>query len=56
VRVHSVISSCHHGMGHPQVADGGTTFSMEGNILSKESRTADMGWSSIWGAGRGDHN
>jgi len=41
------INSCHHGMARPQVADGGTATNMEvaENILNKQSRTADKGWS-----------
>jgi len=38
--------------GRPQVADGGTASNMAGscaNILNKQSRTADEGWSSSWG-------
>ena len=45
--------------GRPQVADGGTASNMEGscaNILNKQSRTADEGWSSSWGIGRGANN
>ena len=26
----SVVGPCHHGMAHPQVADGGTASNMEG--------------------------
>jgi hypothetical protein len=47
---------CHHGMARPQVADGGDGLQMwrvTGNILNKQSRTADKGWpSSLW-VGRG---
>ena len=27
---------CHHGMAHPQVADGGTAPSMEGKVKVKQ--------------------
>jgi hypothetical protein len=40
---------CHHGMAHPQVADGGDALQVwreAANILNKQSRTADKGWSS----------
>ena len=41
----------HHGMARPQVVDWGTASNMEeaANILNKQSRTADKGWSSILG-------
>jgi hypothetical protein len=42
----------HNGMARPQVADGGTAA----NILKKQSRTADKGWSSSFGVGRGANN
>jgi hypothetical protein len=46
---------CHHGMVHPQDADGGTAFNMEGSCeyVDKQSRTADKGWYSSLGLGRG---
>jgi hypothetical protein len=47
---------CHHGMARPQVADGGDGLQMwrvAANILNKQSRTADMAWSSSLGVGRG---
>jgi hypothetical protein len=50
---------CHHGMARPQVADGGAglqIWRVAANILHKESRTADKGWSSSLGVGRGDNN
>jgi hypothetical protein len=43
---------CHQRMVHPQVADGG----MAANILNKQSRTADEGWSSSLGVVRGANN
>jgi hypothetical protein len=51
------IGPCHHGMARPQVADGGTVSNMEGmNKLNKQPRTADDGWSSSLGVGRGANN
>jgi hypothetical protein len=50
---------CHHGMVHPQVADGGDglqIWKVAVNILNKQSRTADKGWSSSLGVGRGANN
>jgi hypothetical protein len=50
---------CHHGMVHPQVADGGDTFQVwrvAANILNKQSRTSDKGWSSSLVVGRGANN
>jgi hypothetical protein len=50
---------CHHGMVRPQVADGGDALQFRrvvANILNKQSRTADKGWSSSFGVGRGDIN
>jgi hypothetical protein len=40
---------CHHGMARSQVADGRDSlqvWSAAVNILNKQSRTADKGWSS----------
>jgi len=51
--------SCHHGMARPQVADGGTASNAEGickNILSKQLRTANKGWSSSLGVGQSANN
>jgi hypothetical protein len=48
---------CHHGMACPQVADGEDALQFWGvaaNILNKQSRTADKGWSSSLGVGRGE--
>jgi len=49
--------SCNHGIAHPQVADGGDglyIWRVAANILGKQSREADNGWSSSlrirWGA------
>jgi hypothetical protein len=50
------VGPCHHGMARPQVADGGTSCSVEGvpaNMLNKQSLTADKGWPSSLGIGRG---
>jgi hypothetical protein len=47
---------CHHGMAHPRVADGGDSLQIwrvAANMLSKQSRTADSGWSSSLGVGQG---
>jgi hypothetical protein len=46
-------------MARPQVADGGNTLQVwrvAANILNKQSRTADKGWSSSLGVGRGANN
>jgi hypothetical protein len=40
---------CHNGVARPQVADGGDALQLwreAANILNKQSRTADKGWSS----------
>jgi hypothetical protein len=50
---------CHHGMARPQVADGGEglqVWRVAANILNKQSRTADKGWPSSLGVGRGANN
>jgi hypothetical protein len=50
---------CHHGMALPQVADGGESLQIwrvAANILNKQSRTADKGWPSSSGVGRGANN
>jgi hypothetical protein len=47
---------CHHGMARPRVADRGDGLQIQrvaANILNKQSRTADSGWSSSLGVGRG---
>jgi hypothetical protein len=47
---------CHHGMARPQIADevsGLQIWRVAVNILYKQSRTADKGWSSIWDLERG---
>ena len=52
------VGPCHHGMARPQVAVGGTACDMKGtaNKLNKQSWTADKGWSSSLGVGRGADN
>jgi hypothetical protein len=48
-----------HGMSHPQVKDGGDglqTWRVAANILNKQSMTADKGWPSRLGVGRGAKN
>jgi hypothetical protein len=50
---------CHHGMARSQVADGGDALQLwreAANILNKQSRTADKGWSSSLRVGRGANN
>jgi hypothetical protein len=50
---------CHPCMSRPQVADGGDglqIWRVAANILNKQSRTADKGWSSSFGVGRGANN
>jgi hypothetical protein len=45
---------CHHGMSHPAVANGGDglqVWRVAANILNKQSRTSDKGWSSSLGVG-----
>jgi hypothetical protein len=47
---------CHHGTARPQVADGGDglqIWRVATNILNKQSRTADNGWSSSLMSGMG---
>jgi hypothetical protein len=49
----------HHGMARPQVAVGGDglqIWRVATNILNKQSRTTDKGWSSSLGVGRGADN
>jgi hypothetical protein len=50
---------CHHGMARPLVADGENgfqTWRVAVNILNNQSRTADKGWTSSLGVGRGANN
>jgi len=47
------------GVARPQVSDGGNSVNVwriAANILNKQSRTADNGWSSSLGFGRGANN
>jgi len=49
----------HHGMARPEVADEGECLQIwkeAVNILNKQLRTADKGWSSSLGVGRGADN
>jgi hypothetical protein len=51
--------SLHYRMARPQVADGGDglqIWRVAANILNKQSRTVDKGWSSNLGVGRGANN
>jgi hypothetical protein len=59
VNTHVKWVPCHHGMARPQVADGGEDLQIcrvAANILNKQSRTADKGWPSSLGVGRGANN
>jgi hypothetical protein len=50
---------CHHGTARPQIADGGEglqIWRVAANMLNKQSRTADKGWHSSLGVGRGANN
>jgi hypothetical protein len=50
---------CQHGMARPQAADGADglqIWRVASNILNKQSRTADKGWASSLGVGRGANN
>jgi hypothetical protein len=50
---------CHHGMARHRVADTGVglqIWRVAANILNKQSRTADRGWPSSLGVGRGAKN
>jgi hypothetical protein len=54
--VHVKWVPCHHGTARPQVADGGDGLQIwraAANVLNKHSWTADKGWSSRMGVGRG---
>jgi hypothetical protein len=57
--VHVKWVPCHHGMACPQVADGGDSLQIwrvAANILNKQLQTADWGWPSSLGVGRGADN
>jgi hypothetical protein len=50
---------CYYGMARPLVANGGDglqIWRVAANILNKQSRSADKGWSSSLGVGRGAYN
>jgi hypothetical protein len=50
---------CHHGMARPQVADWEDTLQVSreaANILNKQLRTVEKGWSPSLGIGRGANN
>jgi hypothetical protein len=50
---------CNHGMARPrgvQRGDGLQIWRVAANILNKQSRTADSGYSSSLGVGRGANN
>jgi N6-adenosine-specific RNA methylase IME4 len=50
---------CYHGTARPQVAvgrDGLQVWRVVANILNKESRTADRGWTSSLGVGHWANN
>jgi hypothetical protein len=55
MQVHVKWVHCHHGMVRPRVADRGDGLQIwwvAANILNRQSRTADRGWSSSLGVGR----
>jgi hypothetical protein len=57
--VHVKSVHCHHGTARPRVADRGDglqIWRVAANILNKQSRTADSGWSSSLGVWRGANN
>jgi hypothetical protein len=50
---------CHQGMARPQLADGGDSLQfwrVAANMLNKQLWTAEKGWSSSLGDGRGANN
>jgi hypothetical protein len=56
---HVKLVHCHHGMARPRVADRGDGLQIlrvAANIVNKQSQTADSGWSSSLGVGRGANN
>jgi len=58
-KYHVLWVPCHHGMVHPQVANGGERLQIQRvavNILNKQSWAADKGWSSSLGIGCGANN
>jgi hypothetical protein len=58
-KVHVRWVPCHHGVARPQVANGGDALQvwrLAANILNKQSRTVDKGWSPSLVVGRGANN
>jgi hypothetical protein len=52
----SLLGPFQHGIARPRVADGGDglqIWRVAANMLNKQSRTADIGWYSSVGVGRG---
>jgi hypothetical protein len=50
---------CHHNMARPRVADRRDSLQLRklaANIMNKQPRTNDKGWSSSLGVGRGANN
>jgi hypothetical protein len=59
ISVEVIGGSPHHSMTLPQVADGGEglhIWSVAANVLNKQSRTANKGWSSSMQDWRGANN
>jgi hypothetical protein len=59
MKIHVRWVPCHHGMARPQVADGGKGLQIRrvaANILNKQPRTDDKGWSSSVGVGHEANN
>jgi hypothetical protein len=53
---HASLAPCHNSMARPHVVDGGDglqIWRVAANILNKQSRTPDKGWSSSSGLGVG---
>jgi len=51
--------ACDHGVARPRFVDGGDGLqirTVDANILNKQSRTANKGWSSSLGVGRRANN
>jgi len=56
---HDVVGSCHHGMARPfrlRIEERPPIRRVAANKFNKQSRTADDGWSSSLGVGRGANN
>jgi hypothetical protein len=59
INIHVRWVPCYHGMTRPRVADAGNDLQIwrvAANILNKQSWTANKGWSSSLGVGRGANN